>query len=211
MQAFTMSGYSHQGQHHRHQQQPQSQSEKLRVADERSGYNDPKSSPHQLAIPGPLAAAEAERAGSEATANQAGGDGDRNYHHRGSPSAQQPFPTYSNNERYQNHHHNDGGRLHPSPHQQQHLEQQQGGEQQQRQVFNDESEEEKHRHLQVFQETSQQLEREEEEREARLLSLRNLTPEEYLQQTGVSNAMEDALGLVVGLRPYNPLVLFSDM
>lgn len=59
-----------------------------------------------------------------------------------------------------------------------------------------------------------QLEQEnikEQERKERLLVLQNLSPEEYLGQTGVANAMEEALGLVVGLRPYNPLKLFSDM
>lgn len=75
-------------------------------------------------------------------------------------------------------------------------------------------EEEQHRQLHLLKETAHELERErfeEEEREARLQALRALTPEEYLQQTGVSSAMEEALGLVAGLRPYDPLSLFSDM
>ncbi|CAM9415581.1 unnamed protein product [Ascophyllum nodosum] len=39
--------------------------------------------------------------------------------------------------------------------------------------------------------------------------LRLLTPEEYLQQTGASRAIEEALGLVASLRPQNPLDLFA--
>lgn len=79
----------------------------------------------------------------------------------------------------------------------------------------EEEEEQQRQQLQVLvTETVQQLERErleEEEREERLLALRNLPPEEYLQQTGVSVAMDEALGVVAALRPANPLSLFSDM
>lgn len=41
--------------------------------------------------------------------------------------------------------------------------------------------------------------------------LRALTPEEYLHQTGTSSAMEEALGRVAELRPYNPFELFAEM
>eukprot|EP00903_Cladosiphon_okamuranus_P012853 g12010.t1 len=86
--------------------------------------------------------------------------------------------------------------------------------QQQQLEHEGDEEEEQHNQLQLLKETAQELERErfeEEEREARLRALRALTPEEYLQQTGVSSAMEKALGLLAGLRPFNPLSLFSDI
>ena len=47
--------------------------------------------------------------------------------------------------------------------------------------------------------------------ESRMRMLRLLTPEEYLQQTGASRAIEEALGLVASLRPQNPLDLFAAM
>lgn len=75
-------------------------------------------------------------------------------------------------------------------------------------------EEAQHRQLQLLKETARELEQErfeEEEREARLRALRLLTPEEYLRQTGVSGAMEEALGAVASLRPFDPVNLFSDM
>ena len=52
---------------------------------------------------------------------------------------------------------------------------------------------------------------EKQERELRLQTLRELTPEAYLDQTGVSSVLEEALGLVARLRPQDPLNLLSDM
>lgn len=52
---------------------------------------------------------------------------------------------------------------------------------------------------------------EQQERDVRLDALRNLSPEEYLDQTGVSVVMQEALGLLAELRPCTPLQTFSDM
>jgi len=71
-----------------------------------------------------------------------------------------------------------------------------------------------HQLLKHVKDSAQRLEQErleEEERQSRLLALRNLTPEEYLQQTGVSAAMEEALGFVARLRPSDPLSMLSEM
>ncbi|CAM9939354.1 unnamed protein product [Ectocarpus sp. 4 AP-2014] len=99
--------------------------------------------------------------------------------------------------------------------QQEQEEEQEEQEQEQEQEQEEEGEEQQRQQLQVLvTETVQQLERErleEEEREERLLALRNLSPEDYLQQTGVSGAMGEALGVVAALRPANPLCLFSDI
>lgn len=58
---------------------------------------------------------------------------------------------------------------------------------------------------------AEQNQLEEKDSHSHTNTTKNLTPEEYLQHTGVSSAIEKALGLVATLRPFDPLHLFATM
>lgn len=92
--------------------------------------------------------------------------------------------------------------------------QQQGQEEQhreQRDSNHEHKEQQQQQQQQQAEPTAAAAHLEKQERELRLRALHDLTPEAYLDQTGVSSVLEGALALVARLRPQDPLNLLSDM